>query len=88
MRTALGWTLLGCDHSGSGGSRGACQPLGRLWEPGQRLRAAGGLHANRKDGRERVDAGQDTSTLFHQPHGGAGGRGGHCGRSGGLSAHC
>lgn len=28
------------------------------------------------------------STLFHQPHGGAGGRGGHCGRSGGLSAHC
>lgn len=29
-----------------------------------------------------------TSTLFHQPHGGAGGRGGHCGRSGGLSAHC
>lgn len=34
--------------------------------------------------RTRVQA----STLFHQPHGGAGGRGGHCGRSGGLSAHC
>lgn len=79
--------LLGCDCGRSRAPRG-CQLLGRLWGPGQWLRAAGGLHANRRDGQEQVDTGQDTSTLFHQPHGGAGGRGGHCGRSGGLSAHC
>lgn len=39
-------------------------------------------------GGRAMDTGQDTSTLFHQPHGGAGGGGGHGGRSGGLSAHC